>query len=81
MNVFLGTLPLTGSILWGLIQNDRRLGRIETKLDAVDVKLAKGFAELFVRTADSIFRARCVEMPASWPVAPAPDSPSRRGPS
>jgi hypothetical protein len=47
MNVFLGTLPLTGSILWGLLQNDRRfialdqrLSRIETKLDGMDAKLS-----------------------------------------
>ena len=40
MNVFLGTLPLTGAILWGLIQNDKRLSRIEAKIDGMDTKLA-----------------------------------------
>ncbi len=33
VNVFLGTLPLFGAILWGLLQNDKRLGRIETNLN------------------------------------------------
>ncbi len=33
VNVFLGTLPLFGAIVWGLLQNDKRLGRIETNLD------------------------------------------------
>jgi hypothetical protein len=47
VNVFLGTLPLLGAIVWGLLQNDRRLGRIETRMgrmeiriDSIDAKLA-----------------------------------------
>ncbi len=47
VNVFLGTLPLLGAIVWGLIQNDRRLnaidqrlGRVESRIDSVDSKLA-----------------------------------------
>ncbi len=54
INVFLGTLPLLGAILWGLLQNDRRsqaldkridgidqrLGRMETRIDSIDSKLA-----------------------------------------
>lgn len=54
INVFLGTLPLLGAILWGLIQNDRRLlaidkridgvdqrlGRMETRIDSIDTKLS-----------------------------------------
>ncbi len=54
VNVFLGTLPLLGAILWGLLQNDRRLlaldkridgieqrlGRMETRIDQIDAKLA-----------------------------------------
>jgi hypothetical protein len=54
VNVFLGTLPLLGAIVWGLLQNDRRLqaldkridgvdqrlGRMETKLDGIEGKLA-----------------------------------------
>ena len=47
VNVFLGTLPLLGAILWGLLQNDRRLnaierrlGRLGTRIDSIDVKLS-----------------------------------------
>jgi hypothetical protein len=47
VNVFLGTLPLFGAIVWGLLQNDRRftaldqrLGRMETRIDSIDGKLA-----------------------------------------
>ncbi len=46
VNVFLGTLPLFGAIVWGSIQNDRRLnsidqrlGRLETRVDSIDGKL------------------------------------------
>jgi hypothetical protein len=35
IGVFLGTLPLLGTICWGLLQNDTRLSRIETKLDSM----------------------------------------------
>lgn len=54
VNVFLGTTPLLGAIIWGLIQNDRRfqsldkrmdvldqrLGRMENRIDSIDGKLA-----------------------------------------
>ena len=39
VNVFLGTLPLLFSIVWGLIQNDRRLNGIEKRLDRMDVRM------------------------------------------
>jgi len=39
VNVFLGTLPLLLTLAWGLFQNDRRLTRIETKIDTMDSKL------------------------------------------
>ena len=39
VNVFLGTLPLLLTIAWGLFTNDRRLTRIESKLDTMDGKL------------------------------------------
>jgi len=38
--VFLGTAPLLGSILWGLLTSERRLTRIETKLDAIGSDVA-----------------------------------------
>jgi hypothetical protein len=34
VSVFLGTLPLLLTIAWGLLQSDRRLTRIEGKLDS-----------------------------------------------
>ncbi|HKI19622.1 MAG TPA: hypothetical protein VKA15_17175 [Isosphaeraceae bacterium] len=40
INVFLGTPPLLLTLAWGLFQNDRRLTRIENKLDPMDVKLS-----------------------------------------
>ncbi len=53
VNVFLGTLPLLGAIVWGLLQNDRRfqaldkrmggidqrLGRMETRMDRMETRL------------------------------------------
>ena len=39
VNVFLGTLPLLGAIVWGLLQNDRRLGRIETRMDRMEIRI------------------------------------------
>ena len=39
VKVFLGTLPLLLTLAWGLFQNDRRLTRIETKIDSMDSKL------------------------------------------
>ena len=40
VNVFLGTLPLLLTIAWGLFTSDRRLTRIESKLDSMDGKLS-----------------------------------------
>jgi hypothetical protein len=39
VSVFLGTLPLLLTIAWGLLQSDRRLTRIEGKLDSIDSTL------------------------------------------
>ena len=52
VSVFLGTLPLLGAIVWGLLQNDRpkaldkrmdgmesRLNRIETRLTGSNTSL------------------------------------------
>jgi hypothetical protein len=50
VSVFLGTLPLLGAIVWGLIQNDRRLGRIETAQDWMEGKL-NDVGERLVRVA------------------------------
>ena len=41
VNVFLGTLPLLGAILWGLPQNDRRLRALDKRLDGVDQRLGR----------------------------------------
>lgn len=38
VNVFLGTLPLLLTIAWGLFSNERRLTRIENKLESIDAK-------------------------------------------
>jgi hypothetical protein len=40
LSVFLGTLPLLLTIAWGLLQSDRRLTRIEGKLDSIDSTLS-----------------------------------------
>jgi hypothetical protein len=39
ISVFLGTLPLLGAILWGLLQNERRLAAIDKRLDLMDKRL------------------------------------------
>lgn len=39
VNVFLGTLPLLLTLAWGLFQSDRRLTRIENRLDSIDGKI------------------------------------------
>jgi hypothetical protein len=41
VNVFLGTLPLLGAILWGLLQNDRRLQALDKRIDGVDQRLGR----------------------------------------
>lgn len=33
IGVFLGTLPLLGTIVWALLQNDRRFARLENQND------------------------------------------------
>ena len=40
VSVVLGTLPLLPTIAWGLLQSDRRLTRIEGKLDSIDSTVA-----------------------------------------
>jgi len=40
LSVFLGTLPLLLTKAWGVLQSNRRLTRIEGKLDSIDSKLA-----------------------------------------
>ena len=39
INVFLGTLPLLLTLPWGLFQSDRRLTRIENKIESMDSKI------------------------------------------
>jgi DNA anti-recombination protein RmuC len=41
VNVFLGTLPLLGAVLWGLLQNDRRLQALDKRIDGVDQRLGR----------------------------------------
>jgi hypothetical protein len=41
VNVFLGTLPLLGAIVWGLPQNDRRLQALDKRIDGVDQRLGR----------------------------------------
>jgi hypothetical protein len=41
VNVFLGTLPLLGAILWGLLQNGRRLQALDKRIDGVDQRLGR----------------------------------------
>jgi hypothetical protein len=41
VNVFLGTLPLLGAIIWGLLQNDRRLQALDKRIDGVDQRLGR----------------------------------------
>ncbi|HTU45110.1 MAG TPA: hypothetical protein VMF91_08615 [Bryobacteraceae bacterium] len=53
VNVFLGTLPLLLTLAWGLFQSDRRLTRIENRLDTVDQKLGS-VSERLVRVETKI---------------------------
>ena len=39
VSVFLGTLPLLGTILWGLLQNDRRLQALDKRIDMLDKRI------------------------------------------
>ena len=39
--VFLGTLPLLGSIVLGLLQNDRRLQSMDKRIDSIDQRLGR----------------------------------------
>lgn len=41
VSVFLGTLPLLGTILWGLPQNERRLSAIEKHMDSIESKIER----------------------------------------
>lgn len=41
VNVFLGTLPLLGAIICGLLQNDRRLQALDKRIDGVDQRLGR----------------------------------------
>ena len=40
-SVFLGTLPLLGTIPWGLLQNDRRLQALDKRMDSIDQRLTR----------------------------------------
>ena len=53
VNVFLGTLPLLLTLACGLFQSDRRLTRIENRLDTVDQKLGN-VSERLVRVETKI---------------------------
>lgn len=33
LGIFLGTLPLLGTIVWTLLQNDKRFTRLESQID------------------------------------------------
>jgi hypothetical protein len=37
--VFLGTLPLLGSVLWSLLQNEKRFASIEARLTRIETRL------------------------------------------
>jgi hypothetical protein len=57
MQVFLGTLPLLGAVLWSLLQNERRfaslearLTRIETRLDRMEARMDDLFSKLSLVT-------------------------------
>lgn len=39
VNVFLGTLPLLGAIVWGLLQNERSLKAIDKRIDGLDKRM------------------------------------------
>lgn len=43
VNVFLGTLPLLGAILWGLLQNNRQIdvlrGDLKSRFDSLDKRI------------------------------------------
>jgi len=41
VNVFLGAVPLLGAIIWGLLQNDRRLQALDKRMDGVDQRLGR----------------------------------------
>jgi DNA anti-recombination protein RmuC len=37
--VFLGTVPLLGAIIWGLLQNERSLRAIDKRIDGLDKRM------------------------------------------
>ena len=39
VSVFLGTLPLSGAIVWGLLQNERSLRAIDKRIDGLDKRM------------------------------------------
>jgi hypothetical protein len=52
VNVFLGTLPLLGAILWGMLQNNRQIdalrgdinvlrGDVKSRFDGIDQRLGR----------------------------------------
>jgi chromosome segregation ATPase len=46
MQVFLGTLPLLGAVLWNLLQNERRFAALEARLASFEARLARIEARL-----------------------------------
>jgi hypothetical protein len=51
VSVFLGTLPLLLTIAWGLITQNQRLSRLETKIDSMDMRLTGELSEVKERLA------------------------------
>ncbi len=39
VSVFLGTLPLSGAIVWGLLQNERSLRALDKRMDGLDKRM------------------------------------------
>jgi len=39
VNVFLGTTPLLGAIIWELVQNDRRFQSLDKRMDVLDKRM------------------------------------------
>lgn len=46
LQVFLGTLPLLGGVLWNLVQNERRFASIEARFASIEARLARIEARL-----------------------------------
>jgi hypothetical protein len=43
--IFIGTLPLLGTILWGFLNNDRRFSRVEVQLERLNTRLSERVAK------------------------------------